>query len=402
MARKLFDWIGGFRQLFGESGAPEEFRTWAAISILAGVMERKVWVDVGLGPLYPNLYIMLLAPPGIGKSELTHRVAQFWTRLSTGTADGLHVSPSNMSAAACIDSLTDSERRAYPPNEILEPIRFNHLNICSNELGTLIPAYDPELMNKLTDLYDGHPYSERKRGKDLKISIPSPLVNMIMATTPAHLTNALPEGAWDQGFLSRCLLIFNSQRTIQPLFKKAEGHVELLYDLTHDLVEVFHLMGEMKFSPEAAKALQEWHMQGGPPTPTHPRLMNYNTRRTAHLLKLCMVASANTSDKLIITLSHYQTALGWLLAAEHSMPDIFKALVVNADSKAMEECWHFAYQVYMKEQKPVLEHRLVAFLSERVPVQNVMRMLQVMEGASIFTKELTKHGYGYVPKARRG
>lgn len=404
MVRRVENWIAAFSALFGKNGAPEIFRTWAGIATIAGVLERRVFVDVGLGPLYPNLYTVLVAPPGIGKTQLTSKVEKFWLTLSTGNSDGLHVAPASMTAASVIDALKDAERKFYDPKDPIEPLRYNTLNVCSNEFGTLLPAYDPDMMNRLTDIYDGHPYSERRRTKEIKFKIDHPQINILAATTPGHLANAMPEGAWDQGFLSRTILVFNSERTLTPLFEKPVENSTTEKELIADLRHIFGLSGEFKFTPEAAEAINKWHMEGGPPTPDHPRLRNYVTRRTSHLLKLCMIASASSSDARIITIEHLHEALGWLVEAEVMMPDIFKALVVNADMKAMDECWHFAFSTFLKEgNRPIAEHRLVAFLQERVPVQNVLRMLQVMQQANILTKEIGEDNLiAYRPKPKKG
>lgn len=402
MARKLENWIDSFSSLFGSSGAPELFRKWAGLATVAGVMERRFFVDVGRGPLYPNMYIVLVAPPGIGKTVLTSEVWKLWYELSTGNADGMHVAPPSMTAASVIDSLRDADRKFYSPSTPLEPLRYNSLAICSNELGTLLPAYDPEMMNRLTDIYDGHPYAERRRTKDLNFKIERPQINFLAATTPVHLSNSMPEGAWDQGFLSRTMMIFSAERNILPLFNKRDDATVLRKELQNDLRHIFSLAGEIKFSEPAAAAISAWHDAGGPPAPDHPRLSNYTTRRTAHLLKLCMISSLAVRDTLIIELDDFNVALNWLLEAEMLMPDIFKAMVVNADSKAMDECWHFAYNIWMKEQQPVAEHRIVAFLAERVPVQNVMRMLDVLVQQAIFTKTLVSGvGSAYQPKPRK-
>lgn len=402
MVRKLENWVEGFSSLLEPGGIPSIFRTWAAIGTLAGVMERRFWVDVGRGPLYPNMYIVLVAPPGIGKTLLTSQVWHLWQGLSTGTADGLHVAPPSMTAASTIDALHDAERKFYDVNSPLEPMIYNTLNICSNELGTLLPSYDPEMMNRLTDIYDGHTYAERRRTKDLRIEIKKPQINIIAATTPAHLGNALPEGAWDQGFLSRTMIIFNSERVIRPLFEAAPLAKALRDELENDLRHIFNLSGEFSFAEDAAAAISAWHMAEGPPKPEHPRLTNYNTRRTTHLLKLCMVASIASSDKCIVTMEHLQLAMDWLVEAEFFMPDIFKAMTINNDMKAMDECWHFAWTTFLRENQPISEQRIVAFLAERVPVQNVMNMLKVMENQGILKKELVGDvGNAYQPRPRK-
>jgi hypothetical protein len=197
-------------------------------------------------------------------------------------------------------------------------------------------------------------------------------------------------------------MIFNSDRKLRPLFQQRDQNAVARKELEHDLRHIFSIAGEMKFAPAAAEALNNWHMAGGPPAPDHPRLRNYSTRRTAHLLKLCMIASVASSDSRIITLEHFQSALDWLIDAEFFMPDIFKSMIVNADMKAIDECWHFAYTIFLREAQPVAEHRLVAFLQERVPVQTVMKMLQIMETSRILEKKLVGDvGYAYQPKPRK-
>jgi hypothetical protein len=158
----------------------------------------------------------------------------------------------------------------------------------------------------------------------------------------------------------------------------------------------------MKFEEDAAAAITAWHMGGRHPQPGHPKLHNYNTRRTLHLLKLCMVASASASDSLTITLQNYQTALGWMLEAESFMPDIFKSMATGGDAKAIEECWYFCFQLYAKKKEPVPEAKLFNFLQERVPAHNVERILDVMVRAGLFkVEQVNKVGACYVPKEKR-
>lgn len=407
MVRKLPNWISSFLTYAEAIPSPELFKKWTGIYTVAAALERRVWVDVGMGPLFPNIYTFLVAPPGVGKTALTSMIQELLSPLSTGDEKGLRIAAASLTSASIVDELRDATRRFYRVDNPLDPIKFNALAIVSNELGVMLPSYEPDMMNKLTDIFDAKGYSERRRwAKETKdangFKIDAPLINIMAGTTPGYLTTMLPDGAWDMGFLSRVILVFSGEKLVRPLFSFASTEAATKKELQDDLAHIFTLYGEIGFTLEAKNALIAWHMQGGPPAPDHPRLANYATRRTTHLLKLCMVACCAAGDTLTVTVEHLNTALDWLLEAELLMPDIFKAMVVNADMKAMDECWHFAMQIYMREnQRPVAEARLIAFLMERVPSQNVLRMLQVMAQANLLKEELVADaGKCYKPISR--
>src|SRR6516164_4730374 len=47
--------------------APDRFIAWSCFSVIGGIMKRKFYIKDGLFTLYPNQFIILVAPPGIGK-----------------------------------------------------------------------------------------------------------------------------------------------------------------------------------------------------------------------------------------------------------------------------------------------------------------------------------------------
>ena len=63
------DFVDAFVALTDERPSPEIFRKWAAITTLSGALEKRVWCTTKAGPQFANLYTMLVAPPGIGKSQ---------------------------------------------------------------------------------------------------------------------------------------------------------------------------------------------------------------------------------------------------------------------------------------------------------------------------------------------
>ncbi len=181
------DWADGFYSITENLSSPAIFRRWAAISAIAGALERKVWVQTLGSKLYPNIYAILVAPPGVGKTEVTWRVRDIWESLEDHC-----IASTSVTKASLIDELNDAERRIVTNHRDNPVDHFNSLLMSINELGVLIPAYENEFMNVLTDLWDCKHYSERRRTNKLEIVIKRPQLNLLAACTPSYLMNVLP------------------------------------------------------------------------------------------------------------------------------------------------------------------------------------------------------------------
>jgi hypothetical protein len=398
--RKLSNWIASFIEFSDVLASPRIFRKWSAISILSAVMERRLWVRTKGSNLYPNLYTILVGPPGVGKSAVLSQVERFLRAVPD-----IHVAPSSVSAASLVDSLVLAKRQFTRIHEVPNAVQFHYLTAVASELGVFLPVYDPLFMNSLTKFYDGEHYEERRRtGKVPHLKIEHPHLSIIGGTTPSYLNSFLPEGAWDQGFTSRTIFIYEGVAQHQELFDEDDRFDELdhIYkDLLDDLKSIVGLYGKFSWSPEAAAAISEWNRNKCEPIPTHNKLQHYNSRRLAHCIKLCMVASIARSNEMVITLEDYQEALGWLLDAESRVVDIFHSMGVAGDSAAIEDTWDFIFRSYNKSGKrPVGEHAVVNFLRTKVPSHNIMRIIEVMVKSGIIRLDCSTGVNGYVPAPR--
>jgi hypothetical protein len=381
--RKLGSWIDGFLEYTERLPSPEIWRKWAAVGTLAGAIERKLWLTTEIGDVYPTFYIMLVGPPGSGKTLLTDRVYEMWHTLKD-----LNIGYSDLTGASLKDALRAAERRVVRPNCTPSILSFNSLAFAINELSVLFKGYDPELMHILTDIYDGKRFGEGRRSKDLSYMVEHPQINLIAATNPSFMNAVMPETAWDQGFASRITMIYSGETHTRELFKFYEKNLKLREALVHDLGIIHGMIGKMKFEEGAATAIEAWHMAGGPPRPDHPKLQSYVQRRTLHLLKLCLVMSAAESNDMVITTDQYNQSLGWLLEAEDSMPDIFKSFAQGGDVRVMQDLWYHVRKTQVKEKRPMIEARVYSFLQERIPAIYIPRVLDAMKSSDMLTIEL--------------
>lgn len=353
------------------------------------------------GYLFPNLYVILVGPAGAGKTIAASEAYDIIKEL-----ENHHIAPTAVSRASLIDSLFDAERKVVLPKETPPVMSYNALAIYSNELGTLIPAYENDFIHVLTDLYDGKRYQERKRTAKLELTMPNPVLNFLAATTPSFLNQLLPEGAWDQGFISRTTLVYSGPGADIDLFDQIETDTVMQSALVNDLRQIGadSFSGGFSFEPDAVEAIRAWAKSGYEPRPSHPKLQHYVTRRPPHLLKLCMISSASTSNSRIVTLDNYVEAFGWLCEVEHAMNDIFKSMQVGGAARIVDETWFWAYEWWLKhkKEKPIPEGLLWEFMSARAPIGDVPRLIDYMIRTGVLKEVLVPSlGKCYEVKGRR-
>lgn len=375
--RTLPDWIEAFCDYTGHLPSPLIFRKWAAISAIAGALERRVWVRSSGGVLYPNLYVLLVAPPAVGKSQAISPVKDFWQLTKQ-----LRVAPDDLSKASLLDSLEQAKQlRVMSAVDMLE---YHSMQIAASEFGVLVPSHDLAFLNTLNHIFDNpDAYSERKRTTKKEMNLVEPSINLLAGTQPAYLAELLPETAWGMGFTSRIIFVYSGQKIQNDLFSFHEHKPHAKSNLVEDMKAMCELYGEMRWTPEAMEHLRGWHMEGMTPVPQHSRLEHYNGRRILHVLKLCAISCASRGNHLLIDKKDVERAIDWLLEAERFMPDIFRAMIGNSDIAVLEELHMVACKLHSATGKPVGRSRIVAFLQTRLPAERIPRVIESAVGSGL-------------------
>jgi hypothetical protein len=369
--RKLDSWIASFEEQTAGLDSPLIFRRWSAIAAIASVLEQKVWIRT-TRPLYPNLYTLIVGHPGVGKTR-TIREAKSYV---SGLPD-FHLAPISLSFASLVDSLTQAKRMVVRLPDA--PLEYNSMFIAVDELGAFIHKYDDEMVAGLSAFYDPDPYSQTRRTRDINIKIKSPQLNILAGSTPSNLLKFMPEGAWEQGFTSRLIMIFSDERIIGDDFATTSTNHSSA--LEHDIRIINHLCGEFEVTPDYRNAVNNWRALGEVPVPSHPKLIHYVTRRRTHLYKLSMISAVDRSNVLILTKDDFNRAMGWLIEAEEAMLEIFKAGSGSADAQALDEIKYFIQTT--DRGQGVAEQRIINFARERIPLHSVLRVIEIMQGSGM-------------------
>jgi hypothetical protein len=388
------DWIERYLDYTSKLPTPRIFRLWAGISAVAGALERRVSIRTVAGDTFPNLFIFLVAPPAVGKSQAMTPARDLWR----GTKR-LFVAPNSVTKASMLDNLVSSSRKIII-NGGAGLYEYNCLNIASSELGVLLPAHDTDFMSTMIDIYDNPPIFEETRRHSTSVSIPNPQMNLIAGAQPGFLSGLLPEEAWSMGFMSRVIMVYAGSGPEVDLFdmpeEDKEGWKELLAPMTK--MADSKLMGRCSWEDEAIAEVRRWLSAKLEPVPEHSKLQYYCGRRKLLFLKLIIVSTVSRSMGTHITLFDVNRARDWLLDVELRMPDVFKEMTNKSDSSVLQELHYFAWKLWIKEKKPVHESRLLNFLQDKAPSDRCFRILEMADRMQMIVRQA---GSGtYVPRPK--
>lgn len=385
------DWLEQYMDYTDGIPSPEIFRLWSGISTLAGALERRVWISTSRSVLYPNLFVLLVAPPAVGKSQAINNVSELWYATKK-----FRIAPDNVTKASLIDALAEADGKRVIPTGLLE---YHSLLVSSSEFGVLVPAHDLEFLSVLNHIYDNpRTYRENRRSLNKNIEIVNPQLNIIAGTQPGFLASLLPEEAWSMGFTSRIIMVYAAIPPIVSLFEKQDSRTHIFKELTSRLQTFSDLMGEAVWDLDAQKEIEAWSRGGCEPVPQHSKLQHYTGRRILHCLKLSLISAISRSGELRITLWDVNRARDWLLHAEILMPDIFRDMSLKSDSQVIQELHFFLWQLWTKNKKPIHEGRAIHFLQQRLPAEKIERVLDIAVKSGILNKTDTAVGPAYTPR----
>lgn len=294
--RRCSNWLKSLAEYIEETESPRRFWLWGGIFTIGAALQRKVWLPFGLELLYPNLYIMLVAPPGKCRKGAPLGLAK---RMLEEIR--INVAVDSSSKRALTKQLEEFAKTGY--FEIGgKPRTQCAMAIISKELSSLL-AVDPKgMIEVLTDLYDSHDswlYKTSGQGSD---SLHNICICAFIGSTPGWIAANLPEEALTGGWASRVAVIAELQkyrRITVPPTPPIEQYNALLADLAH----IASIVGEFRWGEGAFEIFDSWYqrLDSKYTEVKDDRLHSFLERIHIMVLKVAMILRVAYSDDLVIT-----------------------------------------------------------------------------------------------------
>jgi len=275
----------------GLTESPRLYHRWTAVSIIAALLGRRLFIPFGHDNIYPNHYILLVGDPG--------------TRKGTAITPGKRLlrssgynkfSPDRLSPERFIIELENSSRIEVPTedglieleNITLEETSELYVNI--GEFGDFIGDGNLNFIRLLTNLWDNLPEYKHPKIHGKSVAVPKPTVNIFAGTTSQDIATAIPIEAIGQGFFSRFILV-HGEALGRMYSRLPEKDPEERKVFAKELVKIRETMEGELIVPDSVWGLLDKLYKGFIDIDDY-RFKHYSTRRYTHLLKLSMTIAA--------------------------------------------------------------------------------------------------------------
>ena len=340
-SRNFGNWIEAYLEYTRYSESPLEFHFWTAISVIAGALRRRVWIDERHFQWTPNFYITFVAPPGVVAKSTSINIGMNLLREIEEIKFGPQVITWQALTTSLAAALADVPYGELDELGMPKYIKMSCLTCAVDELGTFLNPADKELVDALTSLWDSKigVWSKvtKTQGDD---NIINPWINVIACTTPAWIHNHFTEDLIGGGLASRTLFVYaeEKRRFVAYPSKQVTGddYDELAGKLVEDLRQISDMVGEYVLSPEATKWGVQWYERHWKSIPKHlsgDRYGGYLARKQTHIHKTAIVLAAAESNRLIIERKHLVDADNYVTQLETAMNKVFQKVGESSTSK---------------------------------------------------------------------
>ena len=342
MSRNYNNWLNAYLAYSDHSEAPEKMHLWTGISVIAGALRRRVWIDMQYFQWTPNMYVVFVAPPGIVSKSTTAAIGMNLLR----QVDGIKFGPDVITWQALIKELQDAKELFQIEDGEDMYHTMSALTIVSSEFGTFLNPHDREMVDALVSLWDGQigvwSKMTKTQGND---EIENPWINVLACTTPDWIAGNFPEYMIGGGFTSRTVFVYADKKrklVAYPADQVRFDFMETQQKLVQDLGHIANILaGEYKLEPSAKAFGERWyqeHYDNPCPELEGERFGGYVARKQTHIHKLAMVLAAAESDRLIVQEHHLKNATTLIDTLEGDMPKVFNRIgvaVEQRDAKAL-------------------------------------------------------------------
>ena len=358
MARQLRrSWLDAYLDYMSSTENPTEFNLWSGVSAISSALKRRVFIWRNFVQFFPNQYIVLVGPPGIGKGSAIHPALAI-----VNAADAVNFLSDKITAEKIIARLADGFTKIVPS----ATGNLGTLNIQQDHTATIVSKELPVFLSSsewmhalLCQLWDENTFEYETKNKG-SYKIENMCVGLLAGCVPDFIrmlsTNTM--AAITGGFTARTIFVYATEKSklVSGGWGKPGVNLNKLKDeLINDLTHITKLEGEFHFDP-SAKAL--WDAKYAEHN-KHDEFesdvtANFKSRLSSHIIKLSMTISIAECDTLMITASHLQRAMTMLEEVRDRVDIVFRSVGESPIAVGQERVRRYIFKRGLTDRSSIL------------------------------------------------
>ena len=319
-------WMKDYLEYTSGHEAPEDFHVWVGLTIIGASLRRSVWWDNVYYKLYPNLYTVLVSPPGVGKK-------------TTAINIGVDILKSACPEVKIIAEKATPEGLAHRLSRPIESLKDagglkievrSEALLVAPELTTFLgrEQYNEGLIVCLTRLYDCANELEVTTISRKVEKLRNVFAAFLGATTPSELGKAIPASASGGGLMSRLNIIQKdgSPRSVPFAVPIDSTYRELLVNRLQALSKV---SGPIPMTGEGKIWYEDYYKRVKLTLENNPNSQFNIERQPDHVVKVAMILAASEEGPLELNADNLERSLMILEEVRKGVGDVIKLVDSN-------------------------------------------------------------------------
>lgn len=315
-----------YRQYVGKTELPETFITWGAITTFAAAIAHNVSLQRSAWKVKPNLYVIYLATPGVGKSVALN----FSTRLIR-KSQVVMLAPTAITVESLYELLSADKDSAVIKDELDgKLVKKAPLFLAASELITLLGTEPHRMVEFLTNVWDIDEFKVSTKNKGSN-HIQNPALTILGCMTPGKMTKEMSAVFLSGGFSRRCIFVSGEvPKTNVPFMEFTPEQAEAEAICIAKLKQANKMRGSLSFSSEAEAAYVAWYAENKKllVANNHNALGSYYSTLRELVLKIAILFAVERGE-LILSAGDITQAVEVLAPTAQDMVDTFSAHGTN-------------------------------------------------------------------------
>ncbi len=418
-----------WRYYLKDINSPDSYIDMAFYFMISSSLQRRVWLNPEEFPIFPNLYIILVGEPGVGKGMVIKPLMSILKyhkmNSSTSSTSELQAELERTIKAATLQNGQKQNRVSSYETPLLIPCapdaityedlvatharstrfintknpsrlfapkgKYLHNSLCFvlEEISSLFKKKHENITKYLLNAYDcgDYEYSTKTQGKDLVKFL---CLNLLGGTTPSFVQDAFDAKIFEDGLSARTIFVFEDKPRHNNfgIFELNEEQIECKAALIAHVKSLTSLFGQLSFTEEGFAFLKNYFENILPNLKrnANEKLKHYYSKKNIIVQKLATaIHFSDQAESFVISLETVKKAFEILDHLEARMHLAFTAVGDTVFTRQAKKIERFIE----RKDKVSFNEIWVEFMYKEMDVIDILNCL-VQTGKISIIKELNE------------